>query len=254
MVLTAVEHHLDAMFSSQRQGAAMQISRAVHAFVSYDDPAKLTFIMNVDPLLEPSNGPNYFPFDPEIVYTMKIDNDHDAVPDLAFEFRFHTQIRAPGLFTGSLAPVPASTRPQMHPRFLAVVRPPVQSIPLAITALDGRGSEGVKLRQTYTVTLVDYVQNGRSTNLGGTRPLFAVPSNVGARTMPDYPALAKQGIFDLDSGLRVFAGTVDDPFYIDLGGTFNSLNLRGFFPSGTPGVLTPVQDSNHRDPSQTCGN
>jgi hypothetical protein len=120
--------------------------------------------MNVDPLLEPSNGPNYFPFDPEIVYTMKIDNDHDAVPDLAFEFRFHTQIRAPGLFTGSLAPVPASTRPQMHPRFLAVVRPPVQSIPLAITALDGRGSEGVKLRQTYTVTLVDYVQNGRSTN------------------------------------------------------------------------------------------
>jgi hypothetical protein len=29
-----------------------------YAFVSYDDPDKVTFILNVDPLLEPSNGPN----------------------------------------------------------------------------------------------------------------------------------------------------------------------------------------------------
>ncbi len=41
--------------------------------------------------------------------------------------------------------------------------------------------------------------------------------------MPDYPALARQGIYTLDNGIRVFAGTVDDPFYIDLGGTFDSL-------------------------------
>ena len=34
------------------------------AFVSYDDPSKVTMILTVDPLLEPSNGPNYFPFDP----------------------------------------------------------------------------------------------------------------------------------------------------------------------------------------------
>jgi hypothetical protein len=64
--------------------------------------------------------------------------------------------------------------------------------------------------------------------------------------MPDYPALARQGIYTLDNGMRVFAGTVDDPFYIDLGGTFDSLNLRGSFPSGTPGVLTPAQDGNDR--------
>ena len=64
--------------------------------------------------------------------------------------------------------------------------------------------------------------------------------------MPDYPALARQGIYTLDNGMRVFAGTVDDPFYIDLGGVFDSLNLRGSFPSGTPGVLTPDQDGNDR--------
>ena len=31
------------------------------AFRSYDQPDKVTMIMNVDPLLEPANGPNYFP-------------------------------------------------------------------------------------------------------------------------------------------------------------------------------------------------
>ena len=35
------------------------------AFVSYDHSDKVTLILNVDPLLEPANGPNYFPFDPE---------------------------------------------------------------------------------------------------------------------------------------------------------------------------------------------
>ncbi len=27
------------------------------AFVSYDDPTKVTFLLNVDPFLEPGNGP-----------------------------------------------------------------------------------------------------------------------------------------------------------------------------------------------------
>jgi hypothetical protein len=32
-----------------------------YAFVSYDHPDRVTMILNVDPFLEPSNGPNYFP-------------------------------------------------------------------------------------------------------------------------------------------------------------------------------------------------
>src|SRR5437762_13864062 len=68
-----------------------------YAFVSYDDPTKVTLILDVDPLLEPSNGPNYFPFDPGVVYSMKIDNDYDGVEGLTFEFRFTTELRAPQL-------------------------------------------------------------------------------------------------------------------------------------------------------------
>ncbi|HYI92479.1 MAG TPA: DUF4331 domain-containing protein [Bryobacteraceae bacterium] len=217
------------------------------AFVSYDDPSKVTFILNVDPLLSPANGPNYFPFDPEIVYAIKIDNDHDAVADVGFEVRFQTEIRAPGVFTGFIGVGNGVPSPPNAPRTLDPAGIPPTLIPPAITALDGKGSEGLSLRQTYNVWMVrGSGANASRTNITGPRKLIAVPSNVGARTMPDYPALARQGIYTLDNGMRVFAGTVDDPFYIDLGGVFDSLNLRGSFPSGTPGVLTPDQDGNDR--------
>ena len=72
----------------------------LYAFVSYDDPTKVTFILNVDPFLEPSNGPNYFPFDPNVLYAIHIDNSNSANDDIVFEFRFTTEFRAPNVFTG----------------------------------------------------------------------------------------------------------------------------------------------------------
>lgn len=217
-----------------------------YAFVSYDDPSKVTMILNVDPLLDPGNGPNYFPFDPEVLYTMRVDNNHDGEDDIVFEFRFTTEYRAPGLFTGFLGVGGGVNTPANAPKTAEGGTPAVGSalIPPAITALDGKGSEGINIRQTYTVTMVKGSGDSATrTDLTGGRNLFAVPSNVGSRTMPDYPTLAKQGIYSLGNGVRVFAGTVDDPFFIDLGGTFDTLNLRGQFPSGVAGVLTPRQDS-----------
>jgi hypothetical protein len=209
----------------------------LYAFVSYDDASKVTIIMNVDPFLEPSNGPNYFPFDPNVLYAIRIDNTHDAVEDIVFEFRFTTEIRAPELFTGFAgAGNGISTPPNSPPP----IPPGTPLIPPAITALDGPGSEGFSLRQTYTVTMV---RGGVRTQLmnanGGS--LFAVPTNVGPRTMPDYPALAKQGIYSLGNGIRAWAGTADDPFFIDLGAAFDTFNFRAFVHGG---VLTPGQDAN----------
>ena len=186
-----------------------------YAFVSYDHPDRVTMILNVDGLLEPANGPNYFPFDPNVLYEMKVDNNHDGIEDITFQFRFHTQIRQPGVFTGFVGSIAGF--------------PP-------ITALDGPGSEGLSLRQTYSVTMV---REGVATDLANGRTLFAVPSNVGPLTMPDYQELFKQGIYDLGNGVRVFAGTVDDPFYIDLGAAFDSLNFR----MGVGGILTPAVDA-----------
>lgn len=213
------------------------------AFVSYDNPAKVTMIMNVDPFLQPSNGPNYFPFDPEVLYEMKVDNTFDGVDDIKIQFRFsRPEIRLPGVFTGFVGvgtgvPAPANSPPP--------VAPGTPVIPPAIITLDGPGSEGLSLRQTYTVTILKKIGTTWTTVFSsGVLKLFAVPANVGPRTMPSYDALARQGVYNLASGVRVFAGTIDDPFYIDLGGAFDTLHFRsGATGVGVPGLLTDDQDA-----------
>jgi hypothetical protein len=215
------------------------------AFVSYHDPKKVTFILAVDPLLEPGNGPNYFPFDPEIRYTIRVDNDHDAKADVLMRFRFNTEIRLPDVFTGFVGAGDGLNAPANSP---APVAPGTPIVPPAITALDGAGSEGLSLRQNYSVTIRKRSGSQWKTVLTATsdaqgKKLFAIPSNVGPRTMPDYENLAKQGIYDLGNGIRVFAGTADDPFWIDLGAAFDSFNFRpSAFATGIPGVLSDWQD------------
>ena len=210
-----------------------------YAFVSYDDPSKVTMILDVDPLLEPGNGPNYFPFDDNILYAIHVDNDFNAEADISFEFRFQTEIRAPGVFTGFVGAGDGINAPPNSP---PPVAPGTPIVPPAITALDGPGSEGLSLRQTYTVTMVkNGVRTALTNDTGG--PLFAVPTNVGPRTMPSYVDLAKQGIYGVCGGIKVFAGTVDDPFYIDLGAAFDSLNFRKGTERTIGGVLTPAQDA-----------
>jgi Domain of unknown function (DUF4331) len=195
-----------------------------YTFVSYDNPNNVTMILNVDPLLEPTNGPNYFPFDDNVVYQMLVDNNRSGIPSIIFQFRFHTEIRQPHLpvgFVGGIAGIPP------------------------ITSLTGAGSEGLSLSQTYTVTMLK-LTNGRvvsTTVLNNGQTLYAVPTNVGPKTMPNYASLFNQGINTLPGGITVFAGTVDDPFYIDLGATFDSVNYRGV--PGSPGdpILTAAIDA-----------
>jgi len=189
-----------------------------YAFVSYDHPDRVTMILNVDGFLEPSNGPNYFPFDPNVRYVMNVDNNQDGVTDISFQFRFKTEIRQPGVFTGFVGGIGGI--------------PP-------ITSLSGPGSVGLSLRQTYTVTMV---KNGVATELSNGRALLAVPSDVGPLTMPNYQDLFNQGMYELGNGVRVFAGTVDDPFYIDLGAAFDSFNFR----MGVGGILPANVDADDK--------
>ena len=216
----------------------------VFAFVSYENPDKVTLIMNVDPLLEPSNGPTRSPFDPEIRYSIKIDNDHDAIEDISFDFKFKTNFRLPGVFVGLVGAGDGLVAPKNSP---LPVPPGTPIVPPAITALDGPGSEGLNLSQQYDVTMVKY-QKGwakHQIKLSDDLNLFVVPSNVGPRTMPDYAGLADQGIYQLSYGIKSYAGTNDDPFYIDLGAVFDSFNLRtDAFATGIPGVLDDIQDAN----------
>src|SRR5713226_2136122 len=196
-----------------------------YAFRSWQDPSKAVFIMNVIPGQDPADGPNYFNFDDEVLYAINIDNDQDGkAEDVEYEFKFKTETR-PAL--GSLNfPLPYVGNPHI----------PVPQLQ-GITALDGPGSEGLTRRQTYSVT---EVRGKKRTQLFKGQTLVAVPSNVGPATMPDYEALAAQGIYtDGATSIRVFAGQRAETFYIDLGAVFDTANLRRF-----PPLLSAGEDAN----------
>jgi hypothetical protein len=236
----------DAFASSHREAPITALDHTAditdfYAFVSYDHPDRVTFIMNVDPFLQPSNGPNYFPFDPSVIYRIMIDNNQSAQPALFFQFQFGTYIQDAGLPVGFAGAGSGIDAPKNSP---APVKPGTPIVPPAITSLTGAGAAGFSLQQKFIVNMYKGGKYIPLTNSTG-NPMIAVPSNVGERTMPEYDALAAQGIYSLTGGgtsdIRVFAGTVADPFFIDLGATFDSLNYR----AGT-GVetLTAAQDAN----------
>ena len=228
--LTLAMGHSVVRAASHREAPLIALDPAadntdVYAFVSYDaanlarspNERKVTFIMNVIPGQDPGDGPNYFNFDDEVLYAINIDHDRDGkAEDIVYEFRFATENRpGPG---GLTSPVPLLGNPHI---------PPGVGLP-GISALDGRGSEGLTRRQTYTVT---EVRGRHRTELFRGRTLVAVPSNVGPATMPNYAALAVQGIYtDAATGIRVFAGQRAETFYIDLGAVFDTLNLRRYLP------------------------
>ncbi|HEV8250559.1 MAG TPA: DUF4331 domain-containing protein [Gaiellaceae bacterium] len=202
-----------ALAASHREAPLIALDPAADitdffAFRSYE-PGKADKVVLIMDVMseEPSSGPNYWNFDPSVTYSFNVDNDQDGkADDVELDFHFKTELRGTSDSLGLFLPY--------------VALPPV-------TALDGPGSEGIGLRQTYSITMKSGPGKNTQTLAEG---LIAVPSNVGPRTMPNYSALAAQGVYSLDGGIRVFAGQRDDPFYIDLGATFDTLNLR------SPGV------------------
>lgn len=188
-----------------------------YAFRSWHDPGNVVFVMNVIPQQVPASGPNFFNLDPNVRYEIHVDTDRDGeADDVVYRFEFVSEIREP-----------FNSNPGLPVSYFggAAGIPP-------ITALDGLGSEGLGLRQFYTVT---EVRNGRRNTIGSG---IAVPSNVGPRTMPNYTSLSQLGIVELGNGGRAFVGQREETFYIDLGSAFDSLNFRL-----NPPVLSDAQDA-----------
>jgi hypothetical protein len=187
------------------------------------DADKVVLIMNTQPGEEPSSGPNYFNFDPTVKYSFGIDNNGDGKEDITLDFQFRNEIRGVVDALG----LPLSYVGNVPPGSGSVVPP--------ITHLDGPGSVGLGLRQRYTITMSG-PGSGQKTLA---RDLIAVPSNVGPRTMPSYSNLVSEGIHTLPGGIKVFAGQRQDPFYIDLGAVFDTLNFRRAVP-----LLSDAEDAN----------
>ena len=133
----------------------------LYAFVSPDDPDTVTSIANYIPLEAPAGGPNFYSFDDNVLYEIKIDNTGDGEDDIAYQFRFTTQTRNPNTFLYNTGP---------------------------ITSLD---DADWNRPQTYTVTLVHRRRQARADKpvvLGDDIP--TPPDNIGPRSTPNYDALA----------------------------------------------------------------
>jgi hypothetical protein len=162
----------------------------LYAFRSPRTPDKLVIIANYVPFQLPQGGPNFYGFGDNVRYEIHIDNNI-ATPgdDIVYRFRFH--------------------------------KPENQDPTTFFNIRLGKQN----LKTTYT--LQKSVDGGKTfrTVLNGDVP----PPNIGPRSInstvglgaPSYDALIFNSIKSTGEGERVFAGPVDDPFFVDLGGIFD---------------------------------
>lgn len=165
----------------------------------------VTLIANYIPLQDPSAGPQFFRFDDTVLYEIKIDNTGDGVEDIVYQFQFTTQI-----VNGS-----------------SVLGMSGVNEDAVISSLN---DPDYNMPQTYSVTRVRPPSRTPMVMGGGFR---TPPSNIGSRVTPNYEQnLGQPAVYNLPNGGKVFAGQRDEYFYIDLGGTFDALNLRSIGASG----------------------
>jgi len=168
----------------------------------------VTLVGNWIPLQEPSAGPQFFRFDDTVRYEIKIDNTGDGREDVTYRFEFATQIVNRGTALGHSA--------LNQDGIISSLTDPDYNMP-----------------QTYTVRRI--VRAPRDNEIIATG-LRTPPNNVGPRVTPNYETnLGLPAVYNLPNGGKVFAGTRDEYFYIDLG-IFDALNLRTINVGG-PGLF-----------------
>jgi hypothetical protein len=171
-----------------------------YAFVSPDDPTTVTIITNYVPLEGPPGGPNFFEFGDDVLYSIFIDNDGDAFPDITFQFRFRTTYQNEDTFLYNTGPIGSLTDPNWNKR------------------------------QLYSVHVIHSHQNenherdGLGDLLG--ENLACPPCNIGPRSTPDYDDLAAAAVHHIARDTTVFAGQRNDGFFVDLGAIFDLGDIR----------------------------
>ncbi len=192
---TAASSHREAPFISLDQPAD---ATDLYAFVSPDRPDTVTLLANYIPLEVPASGPNFYRFGDDVLYEFNIDNNGDARDDLTFQFRFRTVFNNGDTFLYNTGPITSLDDPDLNQE---------QFYSLSLLEGDTQNSP-----QRQGRVLADNLQ--------------VAPYNVGPASYPNgYRTVANQAIYPLDNGIKVFTGPRDDPFFIDLGGTFDLLQF-----------------------------
>jgi len=175
-----------------------------------------TIIANYVPLQDAYGAPNYFSLDPDALYEIHIDNNGDGKEDLTFQFRFTNTIKDAQFTVGGKK----------------------VSIPLVINggAIDGPNAAGVNLRETFTVNVVrgDRRAGARTavTNAADGSSTFDKPiDNVGNKSIPNYDAYAAKHVYSVNipgcsTPAKMFVGQRKDSFVVNLGETFDLINIK----------------------------
>ncbi len=144
----------------------------------------------------PANGPNFFRFDDRARYYIQFDNTGDGVADIKYLFEFDTRFRNPNSFL------------------------------YAGPGTMGFGDPGLNVIQRYDVTRLKYKHGKLKARHEVAENLPVAPPNIGPKTFPDYDNFVDAATRRLHGGAKVFVGQRDDPFYVDLGATFDAINIR----------------------------
>jgi hypothetical protein len=171
-----------------------------YAWTAKDAPGALTVAADWIPGEVPANGPNFFGFDDRARYYVHVDNTGDGRPDVSYRFRFHTQVRNKESFLYALPGASGFDDPKLNV---------IQRYDLVRVAYNYHGKHGVQVKEKTIA-----------------RGLPVAPPNIGPKTFPNYQAFVGGAIRTLDDGTKVFVGQRDDPFFVDLGATFDGINLR----------------------------
>ena len=162
----------------------------LYAFRSPDDPNKITIIAAYVPLQLPQGGPNYYSFGENVRYEIHIDNKTSTNgDDIIYRFTF--------------------TKVNQDPTTFFNIRLGKQN-----------------LKTTYKM---ERSINGGMSFTTVVAAGVVPPPNVGPRSIsspvglnaPSYNSLINSAITTASSGEKVFCGTADDPFFVDLGGIFD---------------------------------
>ncbi len=168
----------------------------VYAFVAPNATDSLTLISNWIPFEDPAGGPNFYRFDDRATYYLNIDNTGDGFYDIRYQFRFKTKVGNPDSFLYALPGVSSIDDPKLN------------------------------VKQSYDVVREVYRRGNLVRERTIAQDVPVAPNNVGPKTFPNYDAVAAQAIKSLPGGGKVFAGQVEDPFFVDLGTTFDAINFR----------------------------
>jgi len=211
----------------------------VYAFTAPEAQHSLTVVANWVPFEDPAGGPNFYKFDPKARYYINIDNNGDGKPDVRYRFTFKDHVRNPNSFLYAFPGVKSITDPNLN----VYQTYDVDRLVYGNGGNDDRSAgDSRKHRKGHHKgrhhRKGKHHRKGRNHLRGGVRSsrevvedAFVAPNNVGPKTFPNppdgpgYEAIAKQAITPLPSGGRVFAGQRDDPFFVDLGATFDAINI-----------------------------